>query len=368
MSVEKQKFDFNSPQVQKQVEEIQQGAFMRQGTMLAFPLNFPGQSTAIAPDESHITALDATPEGIVYGGTSGRQVHIITGMFYGASGMVFDMKVVADAHHCAAVCCGKQKLAAFVNGPDGGRIFETPLLPLATDLIQEWSFRRPEFADLGAAVPGEPVLHAVADLPHEQVFGVTPQHLFRFDFASGKCEVLAEMPGRGRLAVDSSGNIVGPDDAGHVWTYNPRAAALHRRAVKLPGGVWASETVMWARDPRQGLLYTADGTGTLYSYLAGRGFSSPLGKTLLAPVGPMAVTFDGRLFGFCGDGIGKMFCYDPGHKQVIDLGVALSIFERRRYGYVFGDAVIGRDGEVVFGEDDNLGHMWLYFPRVQATA
>jgi hypothetical protein len=39
--------------------------------------------------------------------------------------------------------------------------------------------------------------------------------------------------------------------------------------------------------------------------------------------------------------------------------------EQRRYGYQFGDAVTGPDGEIVFGEDDNNGHLWLYFPRIK---
>jgi hypothetical protein len=46
----------------------------------------------------------------------------------------------------------------------------------------------------------------------------------------------------------------------------------------------------------------------------------------------------------------------------------VSLFQRRRYGYVFGDAVTGRDGEIIFGEDDDGGHLWLYFPRIQAAS
>ena len=45
--------------------------------------------------------------------------------------------------------------------------------------------------------------------------------------------------------------------------------------------------------------------------------------------------------------------------------MAASVFNRRRYGYVFGDAVVGRDGEIIFGENDDLGHVWLYFPKVR---
>ena len=89
----------------------------------------------------------------------------------------------------------------------------------------------------------------------------------------------------------------------------------------------------------------------------------------------MAVTLDGRVFGACGEGISRLFCYHPTRLSssqaqrgdVRDLGVAVSVIERRRYGYVFGDAVVGRDGEIVFGEDDDLGHVWLYFPKIEAS-
>ena len=36
-------------------------------------------------------------------------------------------------------------------------------------------------------------------------------------------------------------------------------------------------------------------------------------------------------------------------------------------GYVFGDAVTGCDGQIIFGENDSLGHLWLYFPKIKAT-
>ena len=51
--------------------------------------------------------------------------------------------------------------------------------------------------------------------------------------------------------------------------------------------------------------------------------------------------------------------------ELSTLGVAVSVLERRRYGYSFGDAAVGRDGQIFFGEDDDLGHLWMYFPKIQ---
>ena len=116
------------------------------------------------------------------------------------------------------------------------------------------------------------------------------------------------------------------------------------------------------------MLYTADAEGNLFSLDEEHGFSAPLARTLLAPVGPMAVTHDGRVFGFCGLEMAKMFCYNPRKREAVNLGVAVSVLERRRYGYVFGDAVTGREGQIIFGENDDLGHLWLYFPRIQPLA
>jgi len=122
---------------------------------------------------------------------------------------------------------------------------------------------------------------------------------------------------------------------------------------------------MWAKDPVDGKLYAADGEGRLFSFTEEESFSLCLGQTPLAPVGPMAVTFDGRVFGVCGEGISNLFCYNPSTRDIGGIGVAASVFERRRYGYTFGDAVTGRDGQIIFGEDDDLGHLWLYFPKIQ---
>jgi len=334
--------------------------------MVAFPTCFPGASTPIVADESRITALDATPDGIVYGGTSGKLTHLFVGMFHGATGVVFDMGTVEGADHCAAICCGKSKFVACVNGPGGGRLITRQLQGLPFDLLQEWGFTRQPFEDLGEIVTGEQIVHAATDSSKQYVVGVTEGHLFVVDMESEKIQIVDEIQGSGRLALGSKGSIFGLGEDGYLWRYNvAEPGRVERKAVRLPEGAWNSAPLMWARDNQNALLYTADGEGNLFSFNEKDGFSLRLGQIQLAPVGPMAVTFDGRVFGACGTGISKLFTYDPTKGEVINLGVAVSVLEHRRYGYSFGDAVVGRDGEIIFGEDDDLGHLWLYFPKIQ---
>jgi hypothetical protein len=138
---------------------------------------------------------------------------------------------------------------------------------------------------------------------------------------------------------------------------------IDRRAVlKFGGGALAGDLLSATAGLASDTPYPVK-AGRLFSFDDDKGFRS-LGKAHLAPVGPIAVTEDGRIFGFCGTEMANLFCYDPASGRTANLGVAASVLEQRRYGYQFGDAVTGPDGEIVFGEDDNGGHLWLYFPKV----
>src|SRR5882724_7330890 len=310
----KPRFNRNSPDARALVDEIVHGTFVKEGTMVAFPTCFPGASTPIPADESHITAMDITPEGSIYGGTSGRAAHLFVAMFHGVTGIVFDRGTIPGADRCVAVCCGKNRFAACVNGPAGGRVVSGTLQPLPFDLIQEWGFSRTPLQDLGI-LNGEPIVHAVTDDSRSLLIGITTGRLFTVPLEGGKVEILGEVVGRGRIARGSRGNVFGQDSTGDLWHFDPASGKIQRRAVKLPEGAWQG-SLRWARDQQSGLLYTADDNGNLFSFDEQRGFSPPLGRTLLAPVGPCAVTHDGRLFGFCGAEMAKLFSYHPAHRQV----------------------------------------------------
>ena len=308
----KTKYDMNSPEAKALIDEIVHGTFTKEGTMAAFPTCFPGASIPIPADESHITALDVSGDGMIYGGTSGRATHLFVGIFHGVTGVVFDRGTVEGANHCAAVCCGKSRFVACVNGPGGGRVVAGGFEGLPFDLIQEWGFGRPPFQELGK-VNGEPIVHAVADCVQEACWSAPPAGTCSpWISKEGSIKIVGEVPGSGRLALGSKGGIFGQDGSAHLWRYDAcqrgSSSARRLRSRKAPG---ARSPLTWAKDHHSGLLYTADADGNLFSLDEERGFSGPLARTLLAPVGPMAVTHDGRVFGFCGPEMAKMFCYNP---------------------------------------------------------
>jgi hypothetical protein len=368
MKKKREPYDLKAPGTEALASKIHHGAFVDQGTLVAFPMCFPGTTMPIVADESRVTALEMTPDGVVYGGTSGRRVHFFVGMFRADTGMVYDMGAVENADSCAAVCCGEGHAAAFVNGPEGGQIVCRDFEPDPFSLIQEWGSTRQPFRHPALIAGGERILHAVSDPTGNRAFGITTGHFFAMDMKSEKVRVVGKMRGRGRLAVDASGAVVGLDEKRSLWRFDPAGNRIERKAIPLPRGDWDKAPMAWSRGSRRAALYLADGKGDLFSLDAAGRFSAALGRIPLAPAGPMAVTFDGRVFGFCGDEIARMFCYDPETARMTDLGIAVSVIQRRRYGYVFGDAVVGREGEIVFGENDNQGHLWLYFPRIRESA
>ena len=357
----KGRFDPNSPDIRAYGEELAH-QFVREGTMVAFPMCLPGMTTPIIHDECRITALDIDAKGHIYGGTSGHQAHLFAAAFHDLTGVVMDAGVVPDANTSVAVCCGKSRVLAFVNGARGGRAIAIPEIDLGQDWIQEWGLEPPVPQDLGECVPSEPVVHAICDPSRSTLIGITTGHLFTVDVESGKVMVIGEVSGRGHLGMSRSG-VFGQDEGARLWHFDLASGKIRRGAVDLPEGEWTG-ALRWARGGDTALLLTADGAGHLFSFDENKGFHS-LGKAHLAPVGPMAMIPDGRLFGFCGAEMANLFCCDTISGSVSNLGVAASVLEQRRYGYQFGDAVTGPDGEIVFGEDDNDGHLWVYFPKIE---
>ena len=362
----RKQFDFTSPGATELRDRIVHGAFKTEGQMVAFPLCFPSVSVPIPADESSITALDVTEDGVVYGGTGGYASHLFVAMFHGVTGMVFDMGVAENWVQTTAICCGKEKFFAAGNGADGGHIILRELQETPFSLIQEWTIQRTPYTYIDCPVKGERILHAVSSHNRLYVIGKTESTVFRYDFRSDSIDVIAKVDGSGRLAALPDGTIVGRGNQDSLWCCDPVKGTVTTDDVHLPKGNWDCD-IIWASDLATRLLYAADAEAQLFSFSPNHGWAGPLTQIPYAPVTSMAVTFDGRVFGSAGTDMQRLFCYDPDSGSITDIGVGASTLQQRRYCYEYGDAVTGRDGEIVFGEKDDLGHLWLYFPRIKDT-
>ncbi|MBT3275687.1 MAG: PQQ-like beta-propeller repeat protein, partial [Spirochaetales bacterium] len=320
---ERKMFDYNSPGATELKDKIVHGAFKTEGQMVAFPLCFPSVSIPIPSDESRVTALDITEDGVVYGGTSGYAAHIFVAMFHGVTGMVFDMGIAENCTQTAAVCCGQTQVFAALNGPGGGLIVTREFQETPFSLIQEWHIGRTPYTYIDSPVKGERILHAVCTSDRSMVVGTTESSLFTFDFETDKIAIIGTVEGSGKLTAVSDGTVIGRGKDKTLWCFDPGSGTLDDDFIKLPEGKWNS-SIIWATDPETDLLYTADGAANLYSFSPQTGWSSILTQIPYSPVTSIAVTFDGRVFGSSGTDMQRMFCYDPDEGTLVDIGVAAS--------------------------------------------
>ena len=161
--------------------------------------------------------------------------------------------------------CGRQLRAggvvAFVNGPDGPRIVSRELERLPFSLIQEWGFPRKPFRNHEVPAGAEKFVNAVTEPSGKRAYATTLKHLLAVDIETGAVEILGQLRGKGRLAVDARGAVLGFDDRDTLWRFDPAANKLECRAIALPHGDWRHAPGFWAKRRGPGLLYTADGKG-----------------------------------------------------------------------------------------------------------
>jgi hypothetical protein len=342
--------------------EVHHEAFVREGRMVAMPLGFPGATTAIPADESRVTALALRRDDryeTIYGGTSGTRAHLFYGWLRGVTGVIVDLGGDGKATETAGIVSLKDRVVAAVNGPEGGRLLARAHPPISYDCIQEWTMNLDPFQPVAEFV-GERMLEIHAGAAGRSLVGCTTGGPFAWDPAAGR---VVRVPGPVlRMARHPAGSLLGIDFRGEIGIVTEAGGGLRfRRAGQVPGS-W--QGAVWSGAGGPG-LFLADDAGSLFE-VARSGRARRVGKAPLAPVTCMASTLDGRLFGVCGREMGHLFVLEPGGKAR-DLGVALSVLNRRRYGYEFSCAVTDRDGHVLLGERDRAGHLWLLFPSIRRS-
>ncbi|MBN1348442.1 hypothetical protein JXJ21_03470 [candidate division KSB1 bacterium] len=369
-------FDPDLPHFQN-LERYHHRGFVSEGTMVALPLCFPGMTTPIPPDESAITALEIDDKWRIYGGTSGRQAHLFCAFTRGVTGMVHDLGPIPEATSCSSVMIGNDfTVYAAASGADAGWIVAHAPEKIPYDCLQEWGFYRTPYQKIAEPVPGEAIAHAVYAAAENAIYGISAKTGTLFEVALDAKAVTLHpkvdpVHKFGTRLLLYRNLLLGTNFDGKIWQFDLDTKFFRQTDLMLPcaaGRQFHNQVQTWVVDERGEIIYGSSTTdGFLFAYNPIENTVRSLGKPAVSrAINCLAVTQDGRLFGITGqpDEISHLFCYDPDSHEFKDLGVPVSVFNERAYGYHFQSAVTGKDGEIIFGQAERVSNLWLYFPAI----
>ena len=141
--------------------------------------------------------------------------------------MVLDMGCVDGCTSAVAVCCGKEKIFAVANGPDGSRIAVRALQETPYSLIQEWSIQRLPYTYIDFPETVGRIVHAVSSSDRRFVVGRSDEAIFRYDFDTDAFGVIGSVGGAGRLAALSDGSVIGRGNGNTIWRYEAASDVLN---------------------------------------------------------------------------------------------------------------------------------------------
>lgn len=334
--------------------------YVREGDFVAMPLAFPDVSEPLEDDSAFITAIHAAgrlPQ--VYGATAGRRAHAFLAAPKPPSGVVMYFPLPETVRHVVALRYGAQpahRVYALAATEAGACLCAFPAMG-GGDGIQEWGYLQPDVPVL-AEWPGETPL-ALARIGESTLLVLTDRHLRRFPMDDGKEAGLAGsfdaplLPGL-HVAPDGSACVLG--QSGSLFVLRDGDERVSSEKLSVPFG--GSGVLMRGMGA---CIVAGDDAGNLFRLDLTASAAAPLGQAPLAPIHCLALHPDGRVFGFCGDGIGRLFVIDPGEAPR-DLGVVTAVHGAKRYAFHLGCASVGPGGEIYFGENDRGGHLWIYHP------
>lgn len=350
----------------------------------------------IPPDESAIRALAVSPDGVLYGATSGEHSHLF--LLDPRHGYVEPLGRLADARtvYHSLVVDGKgdvyigTALGVDNNGQGyehyaGGRLLK--YVPAEDKARKGIRIGQPcPVVDLGIPSKGQGIYALTIDRPRGVIYGVTypDGEFFSYQIQSGVVKshgrVAADLiPGEkfehekdiGRaLALDPEGNVFTSGEAGRLYRFNVKAQQLERLEIgvpAVPGREVYNRAEAWTNDA-QGNLYGGTSDGYLFRLNPASLTVVNLGKPLNQyRIRGLVLAPNGKLYGIGGadDEMARLFSYDPAGGVYELLGM-IDVNHRPYYswqGYVFDSMALGLDGTVYMGQAERKSKLYLYYPQ-----
>lgn len=342
--------------------------FVEEGTFVAFPLRFPSVSKGIPDDEARIQRLfrGGTNGRVVFGTTHGARPHVFAAALGAPYGYVLDLGTFSAERRPSSVALvpRPERYPVCLVGLclDGGSELVADIATLLSDGIQEWGFRKPSFKPV-ASFEGE----HVSDLlrVEEGLLCVTDRAVRLLDaesFATRARTPVGTFCDRmgGRLVVAGARRVLFDEEGGVCEIRIVDGELIVEDLGMSLSGLDPSALVFGVCG--ESAVAVADGQGAMAVIDLKERCFTECAPAPVAPVHCVAGIADGRLYGFCGDGIGRLFRSSRHGGETADLGAVAAVAGERRYAYHLGSVVANANGHLLFGENDRGGHVWLYCP------
>lgn len=348
----------------------------------------------IPSDESAIRALAVSPEGLIYGATSGKRSHLfVLNPQHGYVEPLGWLRDVTTVHHSLVVSrTGDVYIGGsigvdnngegYANYP-GGHLLKYSPNPREPRPDQA-KFECP-VTDLGIAAPGEGIYALTLDSDNDELYGLTypTGQVFSYDIQRAAFQLhgrVAEhhIPGEkfekdrliGRALFAHHGVVYTSGEGGALFRLASSDATIHRldiTAPTVPGREPYNRVDAWASD-RDGILYGGTSDGYLFRLNAETRAIENLGKPLNQyRIRGLAFAPNGKLYGVGGDDdeMARLFSYDPARGTYQMLGM-IDVNHRPYYSwqaYVIDALVIGLDGTLYLGQSERKSKLYLYYPE-----
>ena len=335
----------------------------------------------IPDDESGITSLSVSPDGQLYGATSGSRSHLF--VLNPRHGYVQPLGIIPHATSIAnAVAISASDDVYIGTAPDGHLLKYSPL---EADTRQIQIEKPLAVADLGQAIGGESITrpghrskrqcpvraydaqcalfsYSIADAKFHDLGVVAERIPFGEKFEKSK--IMSRM-----LVVDQAGMIFTSGQDGAFFRFDPKIRKLEKlgdHAPAEPGREAWTRVDAFLLDP-SGAIYGGTSDGYLFRLDPIKLTVTNLGKPLSQyGIAGLVRSPNGLLYGVGGTEkeMARLFSYDPSTGAYNVLGF-IDVNRRPYYtwqAYVIGALASGLDGTVYIGENERVSKLYLFYP------
>jgi hypothetical protein len=335
----------------------------------------------IPDEESGITSLSVTPNGDLYGATSGAHSHLF--LLNPQHGYVVPLGIIPGASAVTQALAISLAGQVFIGTAPAGHLLQ--YTPKDTDDPKIEIGKTLPVTDLGVAVAGESICALTMDQKANVIYGLTSPdaHLFAYSIANRSFKdlgVLATSVPFGEkfekdkmvsrmLVVDHDGNVFASGQDGVFYEFEAGKQTLQRLAIHapaVPGREPFTRVDAFLLDP-SGNIYGGTSDGYLFRLDPRNETVTNLGKPLNQyRIAGLSWGPRGKLYGVGGDSseMARLFSYDPSTASYELLGF-IDVNRPPYYSwqaYEIGAVVSDSHGTVYLGENERISRLYLFFP------